>query len=95
MAVMGGSTAAKTLLQIQVSALQKKGKEIDPVEEQKLLKEITDKYNTQLSPYYAAGRLWVDGIIDPVETRHIISTGIETANLNPNVPKYDVGVIQV
>lgn len=93
-AVMGGAQAAKTLLQIQTSALKKQGKEIDPDEKKRLLKEITDRYNTQLEPTYAAARLWVDGIIDPVETRHIISRGIEMANLNPNVPKYDVGVIQ-
>lgn len=94
-AVMGGAQAAKTLLQIQVSALQSKGKEIAPEEEAKLLKEITDRYNAQTSPYYAASRLWVDGIIDPTETRSIISRGIEVANNNPDVPKYNVGVIQV
>ena len=93
-AVMGGEQAAKTLLQIQVSSLKKQGKEIDPEEENRLLTEITERYNRQTSPYYAAARLWVDGIIDPRETRNIISTGIEAANLNPHVPPFNPGVIQ-
>ena len=92
-AVMSGASAAKTLLQIKVSALKSKGKEISAEEEAKLLKEITDKYNEELSPYYAAARLWVDGIIDPLETRKVISMGIEAANQAP-VEKFNVGVIQ-
>jgi acetyl-CoA carboxylase carboxyltransferase component len=72
-AVMGGDQAAKTLLQIQVSAMKAKGKEIAPEEEQKLLNEITTRYNSQTTPYYAAARLWVDDIIDPSETRKVIS----------------------
>ena len=63
-------------------------------EKNKLLSEIEQKYNEQLSPYYAAARLWVDGVIDPKETRKIISMGIEAANHNPDIPKYNVGVIQ-
>jgi 3-methylcrotonyl-CoA carboxylase beta subunit len=93
-AVMGGEQAAKTLLQIQVASLKKKGEIIDPEVEKKLLKEITDKYLATTSPYYAAARLWVDGIIHPEDTRRIISRGIEMANLNPDVPRYNVGVIQ-
>ncbi|MEM0999116.1 MAG: acyl-CoA carboxylase subunit beta [Bacteroidota bacterium] len=93
-AVMSGASAAKTLLQIQVSALKKRGEEIDPEAEQKLLKEITDRYNRQISPYYAAARLWVDGIIDPTATRSIISTGIEMAANVPELRPYNVGVIQ-
>jgi 3-methylcrotonyl-CoA carboxylase beta subunit len=93
-AVMGGSQAAKTLLQIQVSSLKKQGKEIDPEKEKKLLEEITDKYNRQTSPYYAAARLWVDDIIHPLDTRKIISMGIEAANLNPDLPRFNPGVIQ-
>jgi len=92
-AVMSGASAAKTLLQIKVSTMKAKGKEISPEEEEKLLKDITDKYNEELSPYYAAARLWVDGIIDPLETRKIISNGIEAANHAP-VDKFNVGVIQ-
>jgi acetyl-CoA carboxylase carboxyltransferase component len=94
-AVMGGAQAAKTLLQIQVSALKKKGQEIDPAKEAELLKHITDRYNSQTEPYYAAARLWVDGIVHPGDTRQIISTGIEMANLNAHVPDYKTGVIQV
>ena len=92
-AVMSGSSAAKTLLQIKVATLKAKGQEISKEEEDKLLKEITDKYNEELSPYYAASRLWVDGIIDPLETRKVVSMGIEAANHTP-VEKFNVGVIQ-
>ncbi|MEO0899006.1 MAG: acyl-CoA carboxylase subunit beta [Bacteroidota bacterium] len=94
-AVMGGETAAKTLLQIQVSSLKKKGKEIDPAVEKQLLKDITDRYNEQMSPYYGAARLWVDGIIDPLKTREIISMGIEMANENPDMKPFNPGVLQV
>jgi 3-methylcrotonyl-CoA carboxylase beta subunit len=92
-AVMSGSAAAKTLLQIRVSTLKAQGKVITKEEEDLLLKEIIDKYNEQLSPYYAAARLWVDGVIDPLETRKVISMGIEAANHAP-VEKFNVGVIQ-
>ncbi|MEJ7647143.1 MAG: carboxyl transferase domain-containing protein [Chryseolinea sp.] len=92
-AVMSGAAAAKTLLQIKISTLKAQGKEITKSEEEKLLREITDKYNEQLSPYYAAARLWVDGIIDPLETRSVISTGIGAAN-HGVIEKFNVGVIQ-
>ncbi|MCX8489482.1 MAG: acyl-CoA carboxylase subunit beta [Cyclobacteriaceae bacterium] len=92
-AVMSGASAAKTLLQIRVSTLKAQGKTISKEEEDLLLKEITDKYNEQLSPYYAASRLWVDGVIDPMETRKVIGMGIEAANHAP-VEKFNVGVIQ-
>ncbi len=92
-AVMSGASAAKTLLQIRVASLKAQGKEITKEEEAALLKEITDRYNEQLSPYYAASRIWVDGIIDPVYTRTVISMGIEAANHAP-VEKFNVGVIQ-
>jgi len=92
-AVMSGASAAKTLLQIRVSTLRAQGKTISKEEEDLLLKEITDKYNEQLSPYYAASRLWVDGVIDPMETRKVISVGIEAANHAP-VERFNVGVIQ-
>lgn len=94
MAVMSGASAAKTLLQIKVASLKKSGKEITPEDEAKLLKEITDKYNEELSPYYAAARLWVDGVIDPLETRKVISMGIEAANHAPITERFNVGVIQ-
>lgn len=92
-AVMSGASAAKTLLQIRVNTLKTQGQQITKEEEDKLLKEITDKYNEQLSPYYAASRLWVDGIIDPMETRKIISINIEAAN-NAPIEKFNVGIIQ-
>jgi 3-methylcrotonyl-CoA carboxylase beta subunit len=92
-AVMSGASAAKTLLQIRVASLKGQGKIISKEEEEQLLKEITDRYNEQLSPYYAAARIWVDGVIDPLETRKIISNGIAAANHAP-VEKFNVGVIQ-
>lgn len=93
-AVMGGSQAAKTLLQIQESALKAKGETITAEKEAELLKQITDKYNQQTTPYYAAARLWVDGIIDPLDTRKVISMGIEAANQSPITKRFNVGVIQ-
>ncbi|MCB9447655.1 MAG: acyl-CoA carboxylase subunit beta [Flavobacteriales bacterium] len=93
-AVMGGAQAAKTLLQIQVSALKSKGQEIDEKEKNELLKTITDRYNSQMSPYYAASRLWVDAIIDPLETRKMISMGIEMANHAPITRAFNPGVLQ-
>ncbi|NNF01537.1 MAG: acyl-CoA carboxylase subunit beta, partial [Bacteroidia bacterium] len=93
-AVMGGSQAAKVLLQIQVKAMKSKGEEISKEDEDKLLKTITDRYQKQTSPYYAAARLWVDAIIDPAKTRSFISTGINVANHAPITKQYNVGVIQ-
>jgi len=94
-AVMGGDQAAKTLLQIQVSAMKSKGEEIETGQEQKLLTEIKNRYDQQTTPYYAAARLWVDAIIDPVETRKVISEGISAANQNPNIAEMKLGVFQV
>ncbi|MDC0249275.1 acyl-CoA carboxylase subunit beta [Flavobacteriales bacterium] len=94
LAVMGGEQAAKVLLQIEKSSLKAKGEEIDKKAEKKLLKTITDRYDSQTSPYYAASRLWVDAIIDPLETRKVISMGIEAANNSPIKEAYNPGVIQ-
>lgn len=94
LAVMSGAAAAKTLLQIEVSSKKAKGEEVTPEAEKELLERITNKYNEELSPYYAAARLWVDGIIDPLETRKVISMGIEAANHAPIEKPYNVGVIQ-
>ncbi len=94
MAVMSGASAAKTLLQIKVSALKKAGKTISPEDENQLLEEITSKYNEELSPYYAASRLWIDGVIDPRETRKVISMGIQAANHAPITERFNVGVLQ-
>lgn len=94
-AVMGGEQAAKTLLQIQVSAMKAKGREVSPEEEQKLLSEIKGRYDQQTTPYYAAARLWVDAIIDPLATRQVIAEGIAAANNNPEIEPFRTGVIQV
>lgn len=94
-AVMGGEQAAKTLLQIQVASLKAKGEVITPEEEARLLKEITDKYYAQTTPYYAASRLWVDDIIDPADTRVRIAEGIKAANNAPVEQAFNVGVFQV
>jgi 3-methylcrotonyl-CoA carboxylase beta subunit len=94
-AVMGGEQAAKTLLQIQVASLKAKGEEIDPEKEKELLQTITDKYNAQTTPYYAAARLWVDDIIDPLDTRRVISEGIKAANNAPITQEWKAGVFQV
>lgn len=94
-AVMGGDQAAKTLLQIQVAAMKAKGKEVPADEEKKLLEEIKGRYEKQTTPYYAAARLWTDGIIDPADTRMIISEAIQAANHNPFLPSFSTGVFQV
>ena len=93
-AVMGGAQAAKVLLQIEKASLKSKGEEITPEKESEMLNTITDKYNKQMSPYYAASRLWVDAIIDPLETRKVISMGIEMADQSPIKELYNVGVLQ-
>ena len=92
-AVMGGTQAAKVLTQIQVASLKNKNKAPDKAAEKKLFDETKARYDEQTSAYYAAARLWVDAIIDPKETRKIISNGIEMAN-HGEVEKFNVGVIQ-
>lgn len=94
-AVMSGDSAAKTLLQIEVASRKAKGETLNAEEEKKLLATIKEKYDKQTTPYYAAARLWVDAIIDPAETRMMISEGIAAANNNPNVSDLKVGVFQV
>lgn len=94
-AVMGGEQAAKTMLQIQVAGMKAKGQEVSPEEEQKLLNDLKAQYERQTSPFYAAARLWVDKIIDPVDTRLVISEGIAAANHNAVIPDFKVGVFQV
>ena len=94
LAVMGGEQAAKVLLQIEKNSLKDKGEKIDSKKEKILLKNIIEKYNAQISPYYAASRLWIDAIIDPLETRKVVSMGIEAANHAPIKEVYNPGVIQ-
>ncbi len=93
-AVMSGASAAKTLLQIQVASQKSKGKELDKEAQQALLDKITKRYDEQTTPYYAAARLWVDAVIDPLETRKYISFGIEAASRNPISEDYKTGVIR-
>ena len=94
-AVMGGDQAAKTLAQIQVATMKSKGKEVSADEENHLLDTIKDRYFKQTTPYYAAARLWVDDIIDPAQTRQVISEGIAAANCNPHIESFNTGVFQV
>ena len=92
-AVMGGAQAAKVLTQIEISSLKKKGEEITPEVEKAMFDKIKARYDSQISPYYAASRLWLDAVIDPAETRKWVSMGIEAAN-NSKGERYNVGVIQ-
>ena len=93
-AVMGGAQAAKVLLQIEMASLKAKGETIDKKKEDEMYNSIKSKYDEQTSPYYAASRMWMDAIIDPIETRKWISIGIEAANQNPEIKAYKTGVIQ-
>ncbi|MFT7498725.1 MAG: 3-methylcrotonyl-CoA carboxylase beta subunit [Porticoccaceae bacterium] len=95
LAVMGGSQAAKVLLQIETASLKKQGELITPEKEQEILKTIEERYDKQTSPYYAAARIWTDAIIDPLKTRTWISMGIEAANNSPIEKPFNMGVIQV
>ena len=95
LAVMGGTQAAKVLAQIEASSLKSKGEVVDGAKEKELFDKIKAKYDAQVSPYYAASRLWTDAIIDPLETRTWISMGIEAANHSPIEKKFNLGVIQV
>jgi len=95
LAVMGGVQAAKVLLQIETATLKRKGETLSPEREQELLENIQKKYDKQTSPYYAAAHLWVDAIIDPLDTRQWISMGIEAANGAPLKKAFNMGVLQV
>ena len=95
LAVMGGTQAAKVLAQIEASSLKAKGEVIDEVKEKELFDKIKARYDAQVSPYYAASRLWTDAIIDPLETRNWIAMGIEAANHAPIEKQFNMGVIQV
>jgi len=94
-AVMSGGSASKVLLQIEEAKLQKQGSALSDQEKQTLLENIESKYKESTSPYYAASRLWVDAIIDPVETRKLISLGIDMANHNDEKQTFNMGVLQV
>ena len=94
LAVMGGAQAAKVLLQIEKSRLKAAGEELDPKALKELQEKIEARYEAQMSPYYAASRLWVDAVIDPAKTRQWLSYGIGMADHNPDIPRYNPGVIQ-
>lgn len=95
LAVMGGAQAAKVLMQIEAASLKKQGKTVDEKVEQELFDKIKARYDAQVSPYYAAARLWTDAVIDPLDTRTWISMGIEAANHAPIEKPFNLGVIQV
>ncbi len=95
LAVMGGTQAAKVLAQIETSSLKAKGETVDEVKEKEVFDKIKARYDEQVSPYYAASRLWTDAIVDPLETRTWISMGIEAANHSPIEKKFNMGVLQV
>lgn len=95
LAVMSGNSAAKVLLQIEKASLEKSGKAVDAEKEKELFDQIKQRYDDQISPYYAAARLWTDAIIDPLDTRKWISMGIEAANHAPIEKAFNMGVLQV
>ncbi len=93
-AVMGGAQAAKVLMQIQVASMEAKGQKVTKEGQDELYNTIKSRYETQTTPYYAAARLWIDAIIDPLDTRKVIGMGIEAANQAPSDKRYNVGVLQ-
>ena len=95
LAVMSGDAAAKVLLQIETASLKKQGEAITPEMETTLYDKIKSRYVNQISPYYAAARIWTDGVINPLETRTWISMGIEAANHAPIEKKFNLGLLQV
>ena len=94
LAVMSGASAAKTLAQIEVASLKRKGEDVDEAKQKVIYDKMKARYDAQISPYYSAARLWVDAIIDPIDTRKVISMGIEMANHHKTDKRYNVGAIQ-
>ena len=95
LAVMSGASAAKVLLQIETASMKKKGEKITKEQEEELFNKIKSRYDNQISPYYAASRIWTDAIINPIDTRKWISMGIEAANHSPITKQFNMGVLQV
>ncbi|MFK7781233.1 acyl-CoA carboxylase subunit beta [Psychroserpens sp.] len=95
LAVMSGNSAAKVLLQIEKASLLKKGEKITEEKEKELFDKIKNRYDNQVSPYYAAARIWTDGVINPLDTRTWISMGIEAANHAPIEKPFNMGILQV
>ncbi len=94
-AVMGGKQASETLLGIRLRAMEAGGRHVSEAEQKALLSEIQSRYDAELDPLFAAARLWVDAIIDPTETRSVLSRGIAMADRNPEIPRFNPGVLQV
>ncbi len=92
---MSGNSAAKVLLQIEKATLKKKGEAISKEKETALFTSIKERYDHQISPYYAAAHLWTDAIIDPLDTRKWVSMGIAAANQSPITKAFNMGVLQV
>ena len=95
LAVMSGNSAAKVLLQIETASLKKRGEEITPEKEAELFNKIKSRYDAQVSPYYAAARIWTDAVINPLDTRTWISMGIEAADHAPIEKQFNMGLLQV
>jgi acetyl-CoA carboxylase carboxyltransferase component len=93
-AVMSGDAAASTLVEIKIKQLERSGKKLSDEEKKELYESVKNTYDEQTDPRYGAARLWIDKIIDPVETRDAISQALEAAALNPDVPEFKVGVLQ-
>jgi acetyl-CoA carboxylase carboxyltransferase component len=93
-AVMGGDQAASTLVEIKIKQLERGGQKLSEEEKQALYDSVKDTYDTQTDPRYGAARLWIDKIIDPMETRAAITIALEAASLNPEVAEFKVGVLQ-
>ena len=93
-AVMGGKQASETLVGIRINQMEKEGRELTDKDRKKLLKDVQARYDAELDPLFAAARLWVDGVVDPLATREIVSRGIAMASSNPDIPRFNPGVIQ-
>ena len=93
-AVMSGASAANTLVEIKIRQLERGGKKLSDDEKQELLASIKATYEEQTDCRYAAARLWVDAIIDPARTREALMTALEAASLNPDVAKFNPGILQ-
>jgi 3-methylcrotonyl-CoA carboxylase beta subunit len=92
--VMSGGSAAGTLVEIKIKQLERGGKKLSEEDKKKLFDETKAAYDEQMDPRYGAARLWIDKIIDPMETREALITALDAAALNPDVPKFNVGVLQ-
>jgi acetyl-CoA carboxylase carboxyltransferase component len=93
-AVMSGTSAAGTLVEIKIKQLERGGAQLSEEDKKRLFDEVKTTYDEQQDPRYGAARLWIDKIIDPMETRDAITRALEAASLNPDVSEFKVGVLQ-